>query len=122
MDSYSFCDLKAFLVQTSPNILQRKQVLWITSLGINEYYGHLLAIRVVRGPAVKIIIIIKEKEVGCLSHLVSPSTYQMYSLPGSYFHVKTYFLTDCGTRVPITYNRELGHNVMPYFRLTYFLF
>ena len=37
-------------MQPFPNILQKKQTLPTTSLGITEYYGHLTEIQVVRGP------------------------------------------------------------------------
>lgn len=51
-DSSSLLWVKSFFMQPFPNILQKKQTLPTTSLGITEYYGHLAEIRVVRGPTV----------------------------------------------------------------------
>lgn len=49
-DNSSLLWVKSFLMQPFPNILQKKQTLPTTSLGITEYYGHLTEIQVVRGP------------------------------------------------------------------------
>lgn len=102
--------VKSFVVQTFSNISQKKQVLWITRLGITKYFGHVMEVWVVRCLAVK---------KGRPFSFGFSSTYQSYFIPESYFHFKTYYLIYCRPSIPKNYNKNLDTiSTMPLFELT----